>query len=1797
MLNQYYEFLTKSLIRWLESQKNLKPGNKYFVLLDNQEDTSNFYQTFQKMKFEGKVSFRSEQYNYETVAFNTNGTKVLFVAPTNNVTQDFLVTVRNRVNSNQGEWENTAVFFMVHNSLDSIIGGAYDVSQKDAPFHSENIKNEVIEEIINSKIAAGDKKILESYLNEITNQSMTVLKDYETLFSILETGKISVEDFNTMGYFPDLNINTYDTQTIGKRLEQNHEYFERVEVIHQFSDVKERLNEEFQGDGTVADLSKEDEWKKVDFSRVNKAKEAFDKDNIRNIEIAVEQIKENDETFWFRQHGESKAQRRKAHVMVSSFNVKPGGHIEFEIPFDDKIRRSDINKAGTYLYNEQGEKHADFEVHPYKNILLIRIRNVDYSKTFGGQIQFKHYDKNNLKFRITLMMVPFSLQEIKHLRSGFQVKIVGTIRNRNFYYGVSNQKNQYQIGDGRQEVTVENKHIIDYKDISNSTLVMSENFSGETVEDVRFKSYIGPAYFPIELLDIDYKPVPVQAISIERQRLGEKNSQFVYRDHKIYTGSRNISIEKSYQKYLDIEALIINKKSLFGKMLGSDYQDVYINIPTSIRNAYEELYIYYSEEETILSLAIPNEENIRLLENIIHSIKIEFENNLVDDKPLKPEIREIASIGIILEDDVIKVTPLNPLQIVYQLELYRELKASLEIPREAIISTLNAENLMPYVQVDNKHYQSSYTRNYPRWLFYNKIVERQLSDLSSDIIKKRLDDYLNQYQFLFSTNSYMTLNVAAIDIVDESNFFDAVINFMVNRLKDVKDISKINPISLYVNKVGMSITSLFHQLYKLTTIEDLNSLLKNNISKRDYQNFEDYELIEMLQNKINIYRLPKENSKQSGELFFHITFYQFPQKDNINKINMNDISKNYGLSGLLNNNQFYLVDDQYINGFGLGSEAKYDSDLIKFTAAWNSFIASINNVTDIYRENRSLVNYIPKVSHSELNPIFDSSGWVTLLNLDVDLSYFYDENNPDLLVIHYSDQNASNQYESVTVTNDIRQYAYLLNIHLESYATIERVDTEEIIKNFNAINGQWLLKLVSDKQKLRGNQHIFREKLSIIAAYKELLGILEHPNMYWVPIALEEVLRVSGIVGLSKSDGLFSAKNLGHSGNTSDDLLMMGVEESDDGLKLHFLPVEVKIGVNESGVRTKAISQVENTYELLNKFLSEKNEDIFMQKYYLNFFTSLMTSNLERMLSSGIYTVDSIPNFEIIKEKLRMGQFTLSNEMIDYYGKGLIFEFTKDQNARTSYRLSEQQLSVIKVPEVDAYNIVSFNTRDIINAIASGNFDFDPEILLSNRKPINTNEISLKKQTKPIVENEKISDDSTRNNYEKKSNINENIINFDSDDKYTSLSASLGELKPVEMIAELDDPYFDEKEINFIEPENEMLDLKEISTQHDDMAFEKQTVNLTDKRILIGKVLNSNYDAYWEYGHKGLSNRHMLITGKSGQGKTYFIQTLLYELSKNSLNALVVDYTDGFLATQLEEQLTQKVGNKINHKIIYQDLMPLNPFKIQKIDLGGITIDEKPLDMVERVVQIIDFVFSLGIQQRTLLTETILDGYRLNGKSYTFSHLREELTNSDDSGKQNLYGRISSLLKRDPFAYDNNFTWANIFNNTGEIHIFQLTGFQRQIQQVMIEFMLWDLFQYAAKSGTEAKPLPIVLDEIQNLNFNANSPTVKILREGRKFGLSGIFATQSLDSMKGTDSEAIYNATQQVHFLPPDTQVKSISKSLTSSVVGMKDIESQLKSLHKGEAIVNGPTLNGAMNITAPQNNVVKITSFENRTS
>ena len=77
------------------------------------------------------------------------------------------------------------------------------------------------------------------------------------------------------------------------------------------------------------------------------------------------------------------------------------------------------------------------------------------------------------------------------------------------------------------------------------------------------------------------------------------------------------------------------------------------------------------------------------------------------------------------------------------------------------------------------------------------------------------------------------------------------------------------------------------------------------------------------------------------------------------------------------------------------------------------------------------------------------------------------------------------------------------------------------------------------------------------------------------------------------------------------------------------------------------------------------------------------------------------------------------------------------------------------------------------------------------------------------------------------------------------------------------------------------------------------------------------------------------------------------------------------------------------------------------------------------------------------------------------------------------------------------------------------------IVSAQIVIMTTEVFRnmlYGTNLGSVADNLKdvkyVVLDEVQNLDHRQGSPLEKMLREGRKFGVSLILATQTLSNLK-----------------------------------------------------------------------------------
>lgn len=347
-------------------------------------------------------------------------------------------------------------------------------------------------------------------------------------------------------------------------------------------------------------------------------------------------------------------------------------------------------------------------------------------------------------------------------------------------------------------------------------------------------------------------------------------------------------------------------------------------------------------------------------------------------------------------------------------------------------------------------------------------------------------------------------------------------------------------------------------------------------------------------------------------------------------------------------------------------------------------------------------------------------------------------------------------------------------------------------------------------------------------------------------------------------------------------------------------------------------------------------------------------------------------------------------------------------------------------------------------------------------------------------------------------------------------------------------------------------------------------------RILIGTRSNGE-PAYWQFGHPRLDNRHMLIFGASGSGKTYGIQCLLAEMAQQHLRSLIVDYTDGFLPQQVEPRFSTVAAPK-NHFVVTERL-PLNPFRRQRqiIDPSKPAIEENPYQVATRIESIFASVFAMGDQQSAALIRVLQAGIE-EEPGFVLDGILPRLR-ADSQNGESLANKLEPLIKSEPFRPGEESAWEEMLSSPANwVHVLQLKGLAREIQKMVTEFALWDLWDYVQNTGSKDRPIPVVLDEIQNLDHSSDSPIDKMLREGRKFGLALMLATQTTSQFNQEQRDRLFQAGHKLIFKPATTEIDRFAQLLAQSPAGLSKAEwgRRLASLEKGQCWSLGRVLKSA---------------------
>lgn len=688
---------------------------------------------------------------------------------------------------------------------------------------------------------------------------------------------------------------------------------------------------------------------------------------------------------------------------------------------------------------------------------------------------------------------------------------------------------------------------------------------------------------------------------------------------------------------------------------------------------------------------------------------------------------------------------------------------------------------------------------------------------------------------------------------------------------------------------------------------------------------------------------------------------------------------------------------------------------------------------------------------------------------------------------------------------------------------------------------------------------------------------------------------IRSLISLDTHSHWFDAelKNVELNNDNRPDFLLLEIENNSDNLneneklKIKATVIECKMGRNNLDYIDKAQKQLEVGIKVLSDNWSNRHSSLTSRYWFNQLYRALIFSKLN--------IDDNSPNYKIINNKILQildGKFE-----IEWNGKILAFWLDENNDDFSchpiNHNLDEMQIKLNKIECCIAGQLfiqkmlVPQNkrlTNFVYDEIIETEDDEEFEKTVVAGAGDGLDNIANLFATPPDIE---IIKSEHKEVTQLSSIIEKAVVEQKQDGSSEQESQELeGQTVSNEVMA---------KEKQNIE--NQTVVTTGVGTNNDDCCGKEKstTKDLSEIRVLIGEDLRTKEKIYWEFGNKQLNNRHLLISGNSGTGKTYCIQSLLYELAMQGVSSVIFDYTDGFKQSKLDSIFVDALKDKINQRYVKTKKFPINPFQKQMIEMGDEFAEEDDIDVANRMAAVFTAVYDFGPQQNNVIYEAVKRGFKNHSNNMNFNYMAEELEGMKSATVDSVISKIRPFLDINPFNTDENFSWKDIIDAKGMVYIIQLTGFDRQIQIMLTEIILWDIWNYCVKNGDEKIPLPIVLDEAQNLNHGLNSPTGKILTEGRKFGLSGWFATQFMrGQLKDDEMQRLQQAGQKLYFSPPEKEITDISKNIDINAQSAKEWAEKLAKLKKGECVTCGNMVRKDL-LAKYEPRIIKITSMEER--
>ena len=1681
MLKSFYNYLVDELILGFFKKNPVEKGSRYFLIIENEIHRNGLIDAMRSYAetitlsgiYQNNGSAIVEE-PYDTLLLRPEkGATGLIVGYDETSTEDYLTTIRNSVGVKGGKYEDYGVLFVLSDSTSSILSSlnttVRSLQATGFPLHShyiiQNIENKAKDKLSKDLEIIYLKKHL-AKISDYISDGICNLFDFQHALSVLSEGTLKGH-YNEIDFFNDKAVYNVafkpSDSDMSSRVDKNHEIYRKVsDIMSEDDDTdKFKLLSRFLDEKLCKKVLNISNWKEIDFqefldSEQRKAATA----NLELLDITLPS--EGLMSSMVLHTVGNKKKKSTSHIIICDESGSDGS--EVVITFNKEIKKDPSNNSCSV--NGQTMK--------------VVVKDKIVTQSVG--LNDNHHD-------FYIMRLSCNKSFFKEINHCFSIN-----KKEEITVVVPEEPDVLVFGDGSTKCSIPLDGRLDW--FSDALLEIPVD-ADEEQDKIRFSVIFEGKEVPFVLKLNVAKPLPP---------VGPKDYPKETPGHLVPTGVLNgeetRGVYSYWRDYLEWEKKFIENScsTIFYATndITGEYEPEYImlDIPQEVEESLLRIYDYYRTNDTVPSLCPLTDDLKRLFIRYFNSIKDVVEA-IPNNRSLTIEEYNLTKLGVVVDWNRIYFSPFHPINIAYMLEHNRQYDNKEE-------SAFAKKLLSPFYLLPYIYFNSSPMRPYTdknlseirNWLSYegiNSKPQERTNDITTKMVWTKMESFIKHFSYLFQDKDCPII-ISAIGIPDDTNIVKGLVEF-IRRLYS-EGVQRVE-IHEYVDNLMEE--TFFEKLNRLDSIDSITRELESlNLKLELKGEYTSQEIIHQLFTRVSFYK-HDINEVQDNIGYCHIAFYQMDTGSEFIRQMTNELRTELSFNGLISIPSTVNKNDTYIIGYGtkgMDDERGFIHPMAKLLN--NLYANEEHEGSSVYSRDTCVAKWYKFGKSSLLNSIYDNANWVTFINPEVDINFFYKQKN--LYVVHYTDQYTINaKYDSITVTTHIDQYANMLRQSYEQYALSEerfQHFNETMMNYFNCLNGNWMLDIVN-KTDVQ-----IREKMSIVAACIAMLRFMKrNNNILWIPMSLEEVLRVTGSIGLPQ-EYIFTKKSLGVKGAMSDDLLMMGLHKKAQGnLKLYLYPVEVKASKNGS-MADKGGKQVSQTYSQLKQHLY--GESSFVKNIYRTFFASQFLTNAEKLNANSLLSDEEYAMIEECRFDLLNLNYSLMEQLpVKEMGNAAVVSF---------FSSAPHSLSTTIVDNVPVCEI-HFSEQECVQFVA------EPEC----------NHMSF---------------------------LEHGIIQVDAD----TMSFIDNPDKPIPV-----DTLEEEIEVSVIEdeiPENhDTTDVIPAKVeQKDEHEVDEQSMVQAIK-IIVGHTRTGNREIVFEPNNtKMVSHPNMGVIGTMGTGKTQFARSVIAQFSKEGIHnvggkpvgMLVFDYKGDYK----DKEFLDAVGGKC-----YKFNYPFNPLKLVVNDeVEGMNL---PAITADRISDSFAKAYGLGLKQQSNIKQVIIETYAdagitkdpetWNNPVPTMEQVIEKYFSTYDANDK-AYALFDKLRDYTIFTTDNS-NCVSLFEWLDSVRVIDLTLYPDDTKKVIVSLIL-DLF-YAEmrqlggsqqKDGFRELRAIIMVDEAHQFLKKDFNSFRSIISEGRMFGVGMILSTQNVSDFKSQKEDySQFILSWVIH------HVNDISKSEVASIFGSSD--------------------------------------------